>query len=70
MSQHAYFGQLAMLYCGKSLPLEVLQSAAGHYIGTQDSEGPVSRESREYFSSYAAAQYALESGNWSQHSIP
>ncbi len=59
MSQQASFGrfgQLALTYCGKFLPLEVLHSAAGHYIGTRDTEGPVSRESREYFRSHAAAQ--------------
>src|SRR3546814_20265824 len=60
MSQQASFGQLALTYCGKFLPLEVLQSAAGHYIGTRDTEGPVSRESREYFRSYDAAQRALD----------
>ncbi len=58
MSQKASFGQLALTYCGKFLPLEVLQSAAGHYIGTRDTEGPVSRESREYFRSYAASKEA------------
>lgn len=47
MSHKASFGQLALTYCGKFLPLEVLQSAAGHYIGTRDTEGPVSRESHE-----------------------
>jgi hypothetical protein len=45
MSQQASFGQLALTYCGKFLPLEILHSAAGHYIGTRDTEGPVSRES-------------------------
>lgn len=74
MSQQASFGQpfgqLAPAYCGKFLPLEVLQSAAGHYIGTRDTKGPVSRESREYFRSYAAAQRALERGGWSQLAIP
>ena len=38
--------------------------------GTRDTEGPVSRESREYFRSYAAAQRALERGGWSQLAIP
>lgn len=70
MSHKAYFGQLALTYCGKFLPLEVLQSAAGHYIGTRDTEGPVSRESHEYFRSHAAAQRALERGGWSQLAIP
>ena len=44
MSQQASFGQsghLALIHCGKFLPLEVLHSAAGHYIGTRDTEGPV-----------------------------
>jgi hypothetical protein len=42
-------GALALAWTGKRLPLQVLRSAAGHYIGTQDDEGPVSRESVEYF---------------------
>ena len=29
MSQQASFGQLALIHCGKFLPLEVLQSADG-----------------------------------------
>ncbi|RMR22715.1 hypothetical protein ALP90_02178 [Pseudomonas amygdali pv. ulmi] len=70
MSQQATFGQLALIHCGKLLPLEVLQSAAGHYIGTRDIEGPVSRESREYFRSYAMAQRALDRSGWSQYAIP
>lgn len=70
MSQKSSLGQLAMTYYGKSLPLEVLQSAAGYYIGTRDFEEPVSRESREYFHSHAAAQRALERGDWSQLTIP
>lgn len=66
MSQQATFGHLALIYAGKFLPLEVLQSAAGHYIGTRDAEGPVSRESSEYFRSSATAQRALERGGWTQ----
>jgi hypothetical protein len=70
MSQQVSFGQLALIHCGKFLPLEVMQSAAGHYIGTRDTEGPVSRESQEYLRSYAAAQRALERGGWSQLAFP
>ncbi|EKB4873194.1 TPA: hypothetical protein I8Y00_001854 [Citrobacter farmeri] len=66
MSHRASFGHLALVYVGKFLPLEVMQSAAGHYIGTRDSEGPVSRESIEYFRSAATAQRALERGGWTQ----
>lgn len=50
--------------------LEVLHSAAGHYIGTRDIEGPVSRESAEYFRSSAAAQRALDRGGWTQLPTP
>ena len=70
MSTKASVGQLALIYCDKLLPLEVLHSAAGHYIGTRDIAGPVSRESREYFRSYAAAQRALERGGWTQLAEP
>ena len=66
MTHRASFGHLALVYVGKFLPLEVMQSAAGHYIGTRDSEGPVSRESIEYFRSAATAQRALERGGWTQ----
>lgn len=66
----ASFGELALFYTGKFLPLQVLHSAAGHYIGTHDSQGPVSRESREYFRSFAAAERALERGGWSQLANP
>ena len=70
MFQQASFGQLALIYAGKRLPLEVLHSAAGHYIGTRDAEGPVSRESAEYFRSSAAAQRALDRGGWTQLPTP
>ena len=73
MSQQASFGrfgQLALTYCGKFLPLEVLHSAAGHYIGTTDEDGPVSRESVEYFRSQHAADHALTTGRWQQRIHP
>ncbi|QCG68238.1 hypothetical protein [Pseudomonas veronii] len=66
MPRSASFGHLALNYAGKYLPLEVLHSAAGHYIGTRDASGPVSRESIEYFRSEAAAWRALKRGGWSQ----
>ena len=50
----------ALAWTGKRLPLQVLRSAAGHYIGKQDDEGPVSRESVEYFPNHLAAQRALD----------
>jgi hypothetical protein len=43
-------GKLSHKYCGLLLPVKVLQSAAGFFIGTDDSDGVVSRESEEYWS--------------------
>lgn len=48
------------------LPLEVLRSAAGFYIGTACDGIPVSRESVEYFRSREAALSALATGAWTQ----
>lgn len=63
-------GYLALTYVGKRLPLQVCRSAAGHYIGTVDADGPVSRESDEYFHSRQAADYALATGQWHQRVEP
>lgn len=63
-------GHLAFEFCGKRLPLQVMSSAAGHYLGTCNEEGPCSRESVEYWPSQAAAQSALDSGTWSQKPYP
>jgi len=48
----------------------VLCSAAGHYIGTADADGPVSRESVSYFRSHHAADHALQTGRWQQRFNP
>ena len=64
MSNQQY-GRLAQEFCQLNLPLQVLKSAAGFYIGTQDDEGPVSRES-DYYTTHEAAQQALATGNWVQ----
>ena len=63
-------GYLALNYAGKRLHLKVCQSAAGHYIGTTDAGGPVSRESEHYFRSYDSAIHALETGRWQQRLHP
>lgn len=55
---------------GFRLPLQVLQSAAGFYLGTCDQEGPVSRESAEYFASERQAVQAMASGHWTQRPHP
>lgn len=64
------YGFLAFSVTGKKLPLNVLQSAAGFYIGTFDEEGAVSRESNEYFRSFESCNYALQNGEWSQKENP
>ncbi|WP_075258011.1 hypothetical protein [Herbaspirillum camelliae] len=63
-------GYLALIYVGKRLPLQVCHSAAGHYIGTTDAEGPVSRESVQYFRSYQTASQAMTTGHWQQRLYP
>lgn len=63
-------GYLALTCTGKRLPLQVRNSAAGHYIGTADEDGPVSRESVEYFRSQHAAERALATGCWQQRIHP
>ena len=65
MQHHAY-GKLAMAICGLRLPVRVMRSAAGYYLGTQSDLGPVSRESVEYWRTEAQAASALLKGEWSQ----
>lgn len=64
------YGNLAKRICGLALPLQVLESQAGFYIGTSDEEGPCSRESVEYFPTEDEAFAALETGEWTQKSTP
>lgn len=52
--------------CGRQLPLQVLKSAAGYYIGTADEDGPFTRESIEYWPSADLAADALRNGTWTQ----
>ena len=59
-----------MIHLETLLPLQVLQSAAGYYVGTCDEDGPVSRESNEYFKNRETAEQALADGNWSQKAEP
>lgn len=47
------------------LPLEVLRSAAGFYIGRFCQEvGPIERVSARYWKTKEEAEAALKSGNW------
>jgi hypothetical protein len=63
--RRARVGQLAKA-AGHRLPLEVLYSAAGFYIGTCLEGMPYSRESAEYFRRREAAENALANDTWTQ----
>ncbi len=63
-------GKLAKAICGVDLPVTVLQSAAGFYLGTEDGGVPVSRESAEYFVTRDRAEAALASGVFTQRMNP
>lgn len=53
------------------LKVEVLQSAAGYYIGTfHPEEGPYTRESSIYYKTREEAQYALDNDLWPSRTIP
>lgn len=52
--------------CGFELPVEVMSSAAGFYLGTSEMGIPLTRESVEYWSTNAAAADALVHGTWTQ----
>ncbi len=56
-------GMLAKQELGVCLPLTVLESQKGFYLGTIDEEGPVSRESVEYWTEEANAIAALKTSN-------
>ena len=59
-------GQLAWRYCEIALPVQVLKSGNGFYLGTADNQGPCSRESEEYWPDSQSAEAALASGQWTQ----
>lgn len=56
--------------CGVQLPLEILQTSAGFYIGTSELGMPFSRESQEYWPSAEDAADALLTGTWTQKLEP
>lgn len=64
------FGRLAKEY-GFKYPVQVLHSAAGHYVGTVDEDGcPYSRESEEYWGTYEQAECALKNKTFTQRWEP
>lgn len=64
--QQPPMGHLAYREIGLRLPVTVLQSGAGYYLGTLNNEGPVSRESVEYFEMQDRAEQVLASSDWTQ----
>jgi hypothetical protein len=64
------YGHLAYTCSGIRAPLVVMKSAAGFYLGTYGEDGPLSRESAEYFPTKARATQALETGEWTQREHP
>lgn len=64
-------GKLAYECGGLALPLSVIHSQAGYYLGTTDDDGAkFTRESREYWAEREEAQRALDSGDWTQRLVP
>lgn len=65
-------GYLALKHGEEAIPIQVCYSAGGYYIGTMDPEDgtPFSRESAEYYGSFAEAQDALYAGTWTQRPNP
>ncbi|CAK7033528.1 hypothetical protein [Saezia sanguinis] len=64
------YGYLALTYVGLKLPLKVMRSNAGYYIGTEDESGPCSRESHEYYRTFDEAEDALKCRGWTQKETP
>lgn len=64
------YGHLAMQSGGMKLPIQVLKSGGGYYIGTFDDHGPCSRESVEYWPTEVQANNALLTNNWTQREQP
>ncbi len=66
MNTTTAMGELAS-DAGYDLPLKVIRSGAGYYIGTFSVDaGPVSRESEEYWPTEELADAAMASGAWTQ----
>lgn len=65
------YGKIARKFMDASLENQVLKSARGFYIGTEDpNAGPVSRESEEYWQSQEKAVQAFQPGHWTQRREP
>lgn len=71
MTRAIALGKIAHKFGGLSLPLTVLRTSAGFYLGTKTSDGhPFTRESAEYWRTGKEAQAALANGTWTQRLAP
>ncbi len=61
---------LATKCFGHDVKLGVWQSGAGFYLGHWDMEGPVSRDSEEYWETKEEAETALKDNSWTQRVHP
>ncbi len=58
-------------FLGRRETLAVCESGAGFYLGVvSPTEGPLCRDSVEYFATREDAQTALDSGSWTQRRTP
>lgn len=69
LNQWWSWGWIAFTY-GELLPLKVLHSNAGYYIGTVKGEETFTRESEEYWGVRSDAQNALDYRIWTPRSKP
>ena len=60
-----FYGHLAGLD-GLRLPLQVLHSEQGFYLGTSVDGGPYSRESEEYWTTFELSKHALDHQEFTQ----
>lgn len=57
--------------CGRKLPIKILHSDAGYYIGQWcEQDGPYSRISQEYFKSMDLAQEAWDKDTFTMRQHP
>ncbi len=61
---------LAVTILGEDVASEVCSSARGFYIGCTDDQGPVARDSAEYWTTCIEAQKALDDHEWTQRLHP
>ena len=61
---------LATRTFGHDVKLGVWQSGGGFYLGHWDVEGPVSRDSQEYWATKELAEQALKDKSWTQRVNP